>query len=134
VSFYSTQSWGVIQVFCGSQDQIRVIIKNTKRRVAAFAQHPPNIIRVMAVIYRKLVLLQLKRLLTNSTIIPLKFQEQFKICGGQPKTRKPIYIGFASTTEKVVFAPVNDQVFSGKLTRTHSARGHFETPMDRTGA
>jgi hypothetical protein len=76
VSFDSTQSGRVVQVFCGSQDQIRVVIKNTKRRVASFAQHPPNIIRVVAVVYRKLVLFKFEGVVTDSTIIPLKFQQE----------------------------------------------------------
>jgi hypothetical protein len=70
-----TQSRGVIQVFCGSQEQIWVVVKDTERRVTSFAQHSPNVIRIVAVVYRKFVLFQLKGLLTNSTIIPLKFQE-----------------------------------------------------------
>jgi hypothetical protein len=72
----STQGWRVVQVFCGSQDQIRVVLKNAQRRITSFTQDPTNIIRVMAVVYRKLVLLEFKRVVTDSTIIPLKFQQE----------------------------------------------------------
>jgi hypothetical protein len=71
-----TQGWRVVQVFCGSQDHVRVVLKNTQRGVASFAQHPPNVIRIVTVVYGKLVLLKLERVVTNSAIIPLKFQQE----------------------------------------------------------
>jgi hypothetical protein len=73
--FDDAQSRGVIQVLSRPQEQIWVIVKDTERRVTSLAQHPPNVIRIMAVVHCKFVLFQLKGLLTNSTIIPLKFQE-----------------------------------------------------------
>jgi hypothetical protein len=72
----STQGWRVVQVFCGSHEHIRVILKNAQRRVTPFTQDPTNIIRVVAVIYRKLVLFEFEGVVTDSTIIPLKFQQE----------------------------------------------------------
>jgi hypothetical protein len=72
----STQGWWVVQVFCGSQDQIWVVLKSTQRRITSFTQDSTNIIRVVAVVYRKLVLLEFERVVTDSTIIPLKFQQE----------------------------------------------------------
>jgi hypothetical protein len=72
----STQGWRVVQVFCGSQDHIRVILKNAQRRITSFTQDPTNIIRVVAVVYRKFVLFELEGAVTDSTIIPLKFQQE----------------------------------------------------------
>jgi hypothetical protein len=57
--FDNPQRRRIVQVFCGPQHQIRIIVKNTKRRVAPLAQHPPDIVRIMAMIHRKLILLKL---------------------------------------------------------------------------
>jgi hypothetical protein len=82
MSFDNTQRGRAVQIFCGPQKQIWVILENAQRRVATFAQHAPNIIGIMAMIYRKLVLLKLERLVTNSAIIPLELQKKLIICGG----------------------------------------------------
>jgi hypothetical protein len=79
------QSRGVVQILSGSNQKIRVVLKDTQRRVAPFAQYPTNIVGVMAVVYCKLVLLEFEGIVTDSTIIPLKFQQKVIIAGGQPK-------------------------------------------------
>jgi hypothetical protein len=72
----STQGWGVVQVFCGPQDHIRVVLKNTQRGVTPLTQNPTYIVGVVAVVYGKLVLFKLEGSVTNSAIIPLKFQQE----------------------------------------------------------
>jgi hypothetical protein len=52
----SAQSRGVVQVLSSPDQKIRVVLKDTQRRVAPFAQYPTNVIRVVAVVYGKLVL------------------------------------------------------------------------------
>jgi hypothetical protein len=56
---YNPQRRRIVQVLRGPQHQIRIIVKNTKRRVAPLAQHPTNIVRIMTMIHRKLVLFEL---------------------------------------------------------------------------
>jgi len=68
-----TQSWGVVQVFCGSQDYVWVVLKNAQRCITSLTQDSTNVIGVVAVVYRKLVLFELEGVVTYSTIIPLKF-------------------------------------------------------------
>jgi hypothetical protein len=48
----------------------------------------------VAVVYCKLVLLELEGFVADSAIIPLKFQQKVIICGGQSKPIKPVHIGF----------------------------------------
>jgi len=67
-------------------------------------------------------------LFANSTIIPLKLQQEVIIGGGQPKTIQPIYVGFAGATEEVILSSVDDQVLSGKFANTYSTKRHFKTP------
>jgi hypothetical protein len=86
------------------------------------------------VVYCKLVLLELEGFVADSAIIPLKFQQKVIICGGQSKPIKAVYIGFTGATQKVILATMNNQVFSGKLASTYSARRHLNTPVGRTGA
>jgi hypothetical protein len=70
-----TQSRWVVQVFSRAQEDIRIITKSPKRRIASNTQNPANVIGVVAMVNGKLVLLELEGLLTNRTIIPLKFQQ-----------------------------------------------------------
>jgi hypothetical protein len=72
----STQGWRVVQVFCGSQDHVRVVLKNAQRGIAPLTQDPTDIVGVVAVVYRKLVLFEFEGVVTNSAIIPLKFQQE----------------------------------------------------------
>jgi hypothetical protein len=51
----------------------------------------------MAVIDRKLVLLELKGPIADGTIIPLKFQQKVIIRGGQSKSVQSVYVRFAGT-------------------------------------
>jgi uncharacterized protein (DUF697 family) len=50
------QSRGVVQILSGSNQKIGVVLKDTQRRVAPLAQYSTNVIRVVAVVYGKLVL------------------------------------------------------------------------------
>jgi hypothetical protein len=75
----------------------------------------------VAVVYCKLVLLELEGVVADSAIIPLKFQQKVIICGGQPEPIKTVYIRFARSAKKIVLAPVNGQVFSEKLSTADSA-------------
>jgi len=128
VLLYFTQSRWIVQVFSRTQENIRVITKRPKRRIASDTQHPANIVGVVAVVYGKLVLFELKGLLTDSTIIPLKFQEQRIICGGKTETVKAIYVRFARTAQKVSLVAVYYKIVFGKLTKTHGAGWHDSTP------
>jgi hypothetical protein len=49
----------------------------------------------MAVVYSKLVLFKLERVIADSAIIPLKFQQEVIIRRRQPKTVKTVYVRFA---------------------------------------
>jgi hypothetical protein len=88
----------------------------------------------MAVVYRKLVLLELKRLFTDGTIIHLELQKKVVIARGQPKTIQPVHIRFTLTAQKIAFVAVNDKVFPYKLSTADSAEQHIDTPVGRTGA
>jgi hypothetical protein len=88
----------------------------------------------VAVVYCKLVLLELEGVVADSAIIPLKFQQKVIICGGQSEPIKTVYIRFARSAKKIVFPPVDSKVFSEKLPTADSAEQHIKTPVDHTGA
>jgi len=88
----------------------------------------------VAVVYCKLVLLELEGVVADSAIIPLKFQQKVIICGGQSEPIKTVYIRFARSAKKIVFPPVDSKVFSEKLPTADSAEQHIKTPVGRTGA
>jgi len=82
----------------------------------------------MAVVNRELVLFKLKGSVTNGTIIPLKFQQEIIICGGQPESVKTVYVRLARTAQEVTFIAVNYEVFPQKLTPADGAKQHISTP------
>jgi hypothetical protein len=120
----------VVQVFCGSQEHIWVVLKNAQCGVAPLTQNSTNIVGVMAVVNCKLVLFKLKGPVTNGTIIPLKFQQKVIIRGGQPKPIQSVYIRLARTAQEVAFIAVNYEVFTQKFPTTDGAEQHINTPGD----